>query len=60
MGCGNSIPLDLSDRDGGFTPEQAVSGVVTDAPCALVVKQKFFSWSGDDYDVIDHTGAVRV
>ena len=46
MGCASSVPVDLSDVDGKFTPEKAVGGAVTDAPTALIVKQKFFSWSG--------------
>ena len=46
MGCGASAPLDLSGVDGKFTPDKAVGGAVTDAPTALIVKQKFFSWSG--------------
>ena len=46
MGCGASAPIDLSGKDGQFTPEQAVGGAVTEAATALIVMQKFFSFSG--------------
>jgi len=59
MGCGSSTPLDLSGSDGGFAAEQCVGGCATESSTALVVKQKFFSWSGDDFAVKDQTGATR-
>lgn len=59
MGCAGSTPVVLTGLDGRFTPEQAVGGTVTDAPTALIVKQKFFSWTGDDFKVVDQAGAVR-
>lgn len=44
--------------DAGFLPAQSV-GRITAFPEALVVKEKFFSFTGNDFDVVDHTGAVR-
>lgn len=59
MGCGaskkKSPPPDLSAVQGGQT-----SGIcgVTKERSGYVLKQKMFSWSGDDFQVKDHTDAV--
>ena len=62
MGCGASVPeVDLATVDGGMTTSvpDLMAGVTT-GRTGYFMKEKFFSWSGDDYDIKDSAGNVAI
>ena len=54
MGCNNSVPVDLSTPNAGM---ESNLGPVNGEQVGFVLKQKLFSWSGDDFAIKNHTGA---
>jgi len=62
MGCSASVPeVDLNTVNGGMTTSiPGLTGGVTTARTGYVMKEKFFSWSGDDYKIMTDTGQVAL
>mmetsp|Transcript_147751 Transcript_147751/g.275307 ORF Transcript_147751/g.275307 Transcript_147751/m.275307 type:complete len:218 (-) Transcript_147751:125-778(-) len=57
MGCGASAaPPEVCS--GGFTAAQSVDGQITTEKTAFRIKEKFFSWSGGDFDVKNNKDEV--
>jgi hypothetical protein len=48
MGCGASVPVDLSTINGGMT---SGIGPVSEGQVGFILKQKMFSFSGDDFAI---------
>eukprot|EP00928_Gymnodinium_smaydae_P083917 TRINITY_DN67165_c0_g1_i1.p1 TRINITY_DN67165_c0_g1~~TRINITY_DN67165_c0_g1_i1.p1 ORF type:complete len:218 (-),score=48.20 TRINITY_DN67165_c0_g1_i1:181-834(-) len=57
MGCGASSapPVVVS---GGFTQAQSIDGKITTENVAFRIKEKFFSWSGGDFEVKNNKDEV--
>ena len=55
MGCGGSTPVDLAEVNGGMNSSNI--GPVNGTQVGFVLKQKMFSWSGDDFVIKNHTEA---
>lgn len=57
MGCGSSMPEDLSTVDAGMATG---IGPMSKGQMGLIIKQKFWSLSSDTFSIKDHTGQAVI
>eukprot|EP00931_Biecheleriopsis_adriatica_P094412 TRINITY_DN68066_c0_g1_i1.p1 TRINITY_DN68066_c0_g1~~TRINITY_DN68066_c0_g1_i1.p1 ORF type:complete len:247 (+),score=49.60 TRINITY_DN68066_c0_g1_i1:89-742(+) len=57
MGCGASGPPEVV-VSGDFSEAQSIDGKITTGNEAFLIKEKFFSWSGGDFDVKNNKDEV--